>query len=531
VEVVFGLPGVHNLAIFDALSRSPIRTILVRHEQTAAYAADGYARATGRLGVCITTTGPGAANTAAAMGEARASRSPVLHISTQIESRLLAGRSGRWSLHESSHQKDLMDAVARWAASVSRAEAIASMVQRAAHQAFADRRGPAFLEIPNDFLGEDVRWQADEPVRRRRLPPDPDLVGRAGRALTDAKRSVIWAGGGVVSGDAWAALGKVAETLQAPVVTTFAAKGVLPPEHPLLVGFPPHQPEVTKLLAGSDAVLIVGSDLDGMNTQGWRLTLPRPRIAINTVAEDCRRNYAADVVIEADAREALDLLLSTLKPRRSAAGERRVAAARSAAERSLGADKPFAAGLRFVRRIEKALPDGVAVFADMAIPGYWMAAYHRARAPRSFAYPLGWGTLGFAFPAALGAAAAGRRALVVCGDAGLMYAVGDLATAVQERLPIAVLCLNDDGYGMLRFDERERFGRTIASDLQTPDLPALARAFGIEARTVTVAKVGEGVAWALSRPGPTVVEVRGKLEPPLTTSPRWPLKGRKEARP
>jgi acetolactate synthase-1/2/3 large subunit len=531
VEVVFGLPGVHNLAIFDALSRSTIRTILVRHEQTAAYAADGYARATGRLGVCVTTTGPGAANTAAAMGEAKASRSPVLHLSTQIESRLLAGRGGRWSLHESSHQKDLMAAVARWGASVSRAEAIASMVQRAAHQAFADRRGPAFLEIPHDFLGQNVRWQAGEPVRERALPADPDVVGRAGGALAEAKRPVIWAGGGVVSAGAWEVLGQVAESLQAPVVTTFSAKGVLPPDHPLLVGLPPHQPEVTKLLAGSDAALIVGSDLDGMNTQGWRITFPRPRIAINTVVEDCRRNYAADIVIEADAREALELLLPTLKPRRGGAGARRVAAARDAAERALRAEKGFAAGYRFVRRIEKSLPEGVAVFVDMAVPGYWMAAYHRARAPRSFAYPLGWGTLGFAFPAAIGAAAAGRRTLVVCGDAGLMYAVGDLATAVQERLPISVLCLNDEGYGMLRFDERERFGRTIASDLFTPDLPALARSFGIRARSATVAKVGEAVAWAMSKAGPALVEVRGKLEPPLTTSPRWPLKGRKEARP
>ncbi|HEV2686211.1 MAG TPA: thiamine pyrophosphate-binding protein, partial [Actinomycetota bacterium] len=159
VEVVFGIPGVHNLAIFDALERSPIRTIVVRHEQTAVYAADGYARATGRLGVAITTTGPGAANTAAAMGEAHASRSPVLQISTQSESTLLEGRSGRFSLHESPHQRELMDAVARWSASASTAEAIPTLVLRGAREAFAGRRGPAFLEIPHDFLSEPVRWR------------------------------------------------------------------------------------------------------------------------------------------------------------------------------------------------------------------------------------------------------------------------------------------------------------------------------------------------------------------------------------
>src|ERR671919_1379265 len=121
VEVVFGIPGVHNLALFDALRRSSIRTIVVRHEQTAGYAADGYARATGKLGVCITTTGPGAANTAGAMGEARASRSPVLHISTQVETRILDGKTGRFSLHESPQQVELMGAVCNWAARVVRA--------------------------------------------------------------------------------------------------------------------------------------------------------------------------------------------------------------------------------------------------------------------------------------------------------------------------------------------------------------------------------------------------------------------------
>lgn len=521
----------HNLAIFHALASSPIRVVTVRHEQTTVYAADGYARATGRLGVAITTTGPGAANAAAAMGEARASRSPVLHLSTQIESRLLEARGGRFSLHESPHQRALMDAVGVWSATVARAEAIPSLVLRAAREAFAGRRGPAFLEIPTDLLDEPVRWKAQDPLRARAFLPEPETLRRAADVLAEAKRPVIWAGGGAVSSGAGEVLAKVAETIQAPVVTTFAGKGLLPADHPLAVGFPPHQPEVTKLIGASDALLVVGSDLDGMNTQGWRLPMPRPRVGINTVAEDLRRNYSCDVVIEADARETLEALLPMLKPRRGEPGARRVAKVRADADASLRASKGLAPGYRFAQALQKAIPPDAFVVADMAIPGYWAAGYWRAQTPRSFAYPLGWGTLGFALPAAIGVAAAGRRAVAVCGDAGALFAIGELATAVQESLPVVALVVDDGGYGMLRFDEEERFGRSVASDLRSPDFAAVARAFGAHAATASRADLEGTLRWALSRNEPAVVVLKTTMEPPLTTSPRWPLKGKPEARP
>ena len=167
----------------------------------------------------------------------------------------------------------------------------------------------------------------------------------------------------------------------------------------------------------------------------------------------------------------------------------------------------------------------------MGVAGYWLGAYYRAPQVRSFLYPLGWGTLGFGLPAAVGAAASGRRTLAVCGDAGLLFAAGELATAVQEKLPLTILVVNDEGYGMLRFDEEERFGRTFAADLATPDFPALAKAFGVGARACTPKDVGDALAWGFARKGPALIEMRARFAPPLTTSPRWPLKGKKEARP
>ena len=532
VDVVFGIPGVHNLAIFDALRRSKIRTIVVRHEQTAGYAADGYARATGALGVCVTTTGPGAANAAAAMGEARASRSPVLHISTQIATSMLAGRSGRFSLHESPHQQELMAAVCVFSGRVVKAAAIPSMIAHAAQQAFAGRRGPAFVEIPFDEL--DARVPASPkaiPAQPKPIAPSDDEIARAAKSLGAAKQPVVWAGGGVVSAGATDQLVAIAEALDAPVVTTFAAKGAIPAGHPLAVGLPPHEPEVTKLIRASDAILIVGSDLDGPSTQGWRLPLPRPRVAINIESEDLRRNYAADVAIEADAALALPALAGALTPRAPGPGARRVDRVREAVLGALRASKETKVPFAFVEDLRAATPDETFVVGDMAIPGYWTAAYLPANEPRRFAFPLGWGTLGFALPAAVGVAASGRRAVVVCGDAGFLYAPGELATAVQERLDIVVVLVNDRGYGMLRFDEKERFKDTFAADLVAPNFTALAKSFGAKARKSSPKELRRDLTWAVKQRGPVLVALEAEWVPPITTSPRWPLKGKPEARP
>jgi thiamine pyrophosphate-dependent acetolactate synthase large subunit-like protein len=531
VEVVFGIPGVHNLAIFDALRHASIRTVVVRHEQTAGYAADGYARATGRLGVCVTTTGPGAANAAAAMGEARASRSPILHISTQVESRILEGKTGHFSLHESPAQADLMAAVCVWSARVARPEAIASMLARAAQEAFAGRRGPAFIEIPHDFLTTTVsNPRRAVPASRAKPKPKPNEIARAAKTLNGSKHPVVWSGGGVISSGAAAELVAVAELLDAPVVTTFAGKGAISPDHELAVALPPHQPEVTRLISNADALLAVGSDFDAMNTQGWRLRLPRPRVVINVENEDLRRNYAADVAIESDAKAALVALAGALEKQKRG-GARRVTQARSGALKSLRASREFRRPLAFVEKLRKTIPDDAMVVADMAIPGYWTAAYFPAAAPRTFAYPLGWGTLGFALPAAVGAAAAGRKTVVIAGDAGFLFAPGELATAVQEGLDIAIVVVNDRGYGMLRFDEDERFDERFAVDLQTPDFVALAKSFGAKARKTTAEAVDKDLTWALKQKGPALLELDAEWAPPLTTSPRWPLKGKPEARP
>lgn len=535
VTTVFGIPGVHNLAIFEALERSPIRTVLVRHEQTAVYAADGFARTTGRLGVAITTTGPGAANTAAAMGEAKASRSPVLHISTQVSTDVLAGRSGVGALHENPFQRDLMGAVAIWTARASSPSAVPQLIAKAAGEAFSGRRGPVFLEIPFDLLGQACDTRALGDRGPGVLAPDTRAVARAAKRLREAKRPVIWAGGGAVSSGAGDAVRRLAEALDAPVVTTFAGRGIVSDSHPLVVGFPPHQPQVTKLIEESDATVFVGSDLDGMNTMGWRIAFPRPRVSVNMTAQDARRNYASDVVIEADASAALDALVAMLPKRPSGKaatpGATRAKTAATSASRSLAASKTLGPGWRFVKSLRSAVPVDVVTICDMAIAGYWAAGYLGTDAPRRLQYPLGWGTLGYALPASVGSGAAGHRTLVVAGDAGLMFGVGELSTLVQEGLPVCVLVVNDEGYGMLRHDEIARYGAPFADRLSTPDLVAMATAFGVPAKRVTIKGLEAGLRWGLGQDGPSFLELRASFDPPMTTSPMWHRKDGPEARP
>lgn len=534
VGVVFGIPGVHNLALFEALDRSSIRTVLVRHEQTAVYAADGYARATGRIGVALTTTGPGAANTAAAMGEAKASRSPVLHISTQLPTKVLEGRSGKGGLHESPAQRELMAAVSTWSESVSGAGAIPSMISRAVQQAFSGRRGPVFLEIPFDLLEEEISSRAAGTRRATGFEPDTKLLSRAALLLKKAKKPIIWAGGGAI--EAGVALREVAEALDAPVITTFSARGLLPASHPLSVTMPPHQLKVTDLIESSDAILVVGSDLDAMNTMGWRIAFPHPRVSINTVIGDARRNYAADIAIEADAKASLEALAPMLgraaAPKKTSPGAKRVSNAVSPSAKSLTASKKLAAGFAFAKTIgTEAEKANAIVVCDMAVGAYWVGAYSKFEEPRHLQYPLGWGTLGFAIPAAVGAGASGSRVLVVCGDAGAMYAIGELATYAQEGLDVCLLIVNDGGYGMLRADTQLRFKRNFADKLVVPELGKLADSFGIPSKKATKSTLAKALRWGLDLVGPSVIELKTAFEPPPSTSPMWHRRGEKERRP
>ena len=480
VKLVFGLPGVHNLPIWKALRDSEIRLITVRHEQTAAYAADGYARATGRLGVALVTTGPGAANTLAATGEAMAAGSSVLIVATDIPTGLRRPGVYRGVLHETRDQAAMFNPVTKAARTVDATEEIAAAVLESGTTALAAPSGAVYLGIPTDLLHQPAAAEPPATPPPAVWPPlPPSLLERARELLAGAERPLIWAGGGALRSGAGELIGELAVRLAAPVLTTYMGRGVIAPDHPCAVPGPVQAPEVGPLWDEADLVLAIGSDLDGMMTQNWLMPQPPALIAINVDELDADKNYAADLTLIGDARAVLDQLLPAVTPRSGLAElQRRLSALNEAVRDAIADDDEQA--LVFLDAIERVLPVDAVIVADMCIPGYWLGGYRRVPLPRKLAYPLGWGTLGFGFPASLGAALADAGpAVCVTGDGGFLFACGELATVVQERIPVTIVLVDDGGYGMLRFDQSRAGDEQFGVDLVQPDFVALGRAFGL----------------------------------------------------
>ncbi|GAA1248249.1 thiamine pyrophosphate-binding protein [Pseudonocardia aurantiaca] len=521
VELAFGLPGVHNLPVWEACAAAGIRLVGVRHEQAAAYAADGYARATGKLGVAVVTTGPGAANTLGATGEAMTSGAPVLVIATDIPSTLRRPGVYRGVLHETRDQAAMFAPVTKAATTSVAAADLYADVLAAGRTALRAPTGPVYLGVPTDLLNAPVAERTPAaPLPAG--PPEPDLAA-ALALVARAERPLLWVGGGALRAGAGDAVGRFAERLAAPVITTYNGRGVLPPNHPCLVPGPAHVPAIGAVWDKADLVIAIGSDFDGMTTQNWRMPQPPALLAVNIDAADAGKNYRPDHVLTGDARAVTERLAEAV-PQRDGHGElaSSIAGLRAAVTALVRDEEPQAALL--LDALHRLLPPDATVLADMCIAGYWLAAFHQVPGPRRFAYPMGWGTLGFAFPAALGAAAAGTgRAVAVVGDGGFLFACGELATAVQERLPLTLVLVDDGGYGMLRFDQVQAGVPTRGVDLVTPDFGALAAAFGVPAETVD----GFGSAFeaaltkSLDTDGPHLVAVRAVLTPPPSTSPRW----------
>ena len=509
---VFGLPGVHNLAFWKVPEGAPT---VVRHEQAAVYAADGWARATGRLGAAVVTTGPGAANALAAFGEAAAARSPVLLVASEIPQALRRTGRLRGVLHESRDQAGLFRPLAKAVFTPRSDVEVAATLDAAVAAAMRHPRGPVYIDVPADVLGHDAAAPTMVAPWFEPLPADADLDAAA--AVLTGARVVIWAGGGAV--DAEPSVRVLAEHLGAPVVASFGGRGIPPTSHPHAVGLPPHEPEVAELIGRADVLLAVGGDLDGMNTRNWTMPRPPRLVTLDPTSPADAPEWAPDAAVAGRLGDALRGLRDRLPTRPPWAPSDLGAQVRA----RLAADPTSAEAMALVAAVEAARTDETVLVCDMAVAGYWVGGYASAPGPRRLAYPVGWGTLGFGLPAAIGPAAAGHPVIAVCGDGGLAMALGELATLVQERLPVTVLVVDDAGYGMLRYDQARGGDPEVGVDLVTPDFLALAAAFGLPATGVPAIRDGLAVALAkaVASGGPHLVHVPARLIPPRTTSPRW----------
>jgi acetolactate synthase I/II/III large subunit len=507
-EVAFGVPGIHALAIWDGLRTSSIRTVGLRTELSAGFAADGYARTSARPAPLLLSTGPGALISLAALMEAASAHVPVVAVASQIPSDLVG--AGRGFLHELPDQKASFAPVVKWAARAESAGEIPDLLAEAWRLALTPPSGPTFLEIPVDLLaGETDAVVGELDASPPALPlPAADDLDEAARLLADAAAPVVWAGGGVLRSGAWEELRLVAERLGAPVASTYMGKGAFPEDHPLAAGTAMDESAFKQLLEGADVLLAVGTELGAETTGQYSLELSGRLIHVDAEPGRIGATYDAHGLV-GDARAVLGALGERLAgpprddgPGRVAALRQQIAARRG--ERELG----------LLQVIRGALPRDAVTAWDMTILAYWAAAHFPAYESRTFHYPLGSGTLGYAWPAALGAslAAPGRQVLAVAGDGGFNYGLAELAAARQHGLDAKLLLVDDGGYGILREYQHDQFGETTGVDLVEPDFRALVEAFRVPVVSVQPEALGDGLTAALAEDGPAVVHVPVLLE-------------------
>lgn len=514
VRAVFGLPGVQLDWVFDALyeARDAITVYHTRHEQALSYMADGYARTTGQVGVCLMVPGPGLLNAMAGLATAYACSSPVLCITGQIPSNLIG--VGRGVLHEVKNQLDVVRSVTKWAERAMRPEEIPGLVGEAFRQLRTGRPRPVAVEIPPDVLQEtgDVTPITSEPAE----PPagDPGAIEDAARALGAAERPLIFAGGGVAQAEAGEALQQLAEMLQAPVVLSSNGKGALSDRHYLVQ----NMFAARELLPRSDVVLAVGTRLVQPATSPWGLGEGHTVIQMDIDPEEIGRNRRVAVGITADARLGLAQLAARVERCNRIRESRRdelLEVKRNAADVLLSI-QPQAA---FAQAIRDAVPDDGIVVSGMTQVGYWMNHGFPVYRPRTFLTSGYQGTLGYGFPTALGARVGNPAKTVVSvnGDGGFMYNVQELSTMVRHRLNVVTIVFNDNAYGNVRRTQRETFGgRLIASDLLNPDFLALAESFGVDGiRTATPDGLREALSAAIGAGRPALIEVPVEEMPSL----------------
>jgi acetolactate synthase-1/2/3 large subunit len=301
------------------------------------------------------------------------------------------------------------------------------------------------------------------------------------------------------------------------VFATYAARGLLPSGHPLLVDVPAMEPRARAVLRDADLLLVLGSALDGMTTANWSLPRPSRVIDINVASSG---NLEPDVVVAADVRAFVDAIALRLAPRDPWADSPfRI---RDAVRGDAVADERTQQAVQLVEVIEGAWPRENIVVCDMSVGGYWVGGYAAVHHPRHLLYPVGWGTLGYALPAAIGAAATGTPTLAVVGDGGLAMATGELATVFQHQLPLTLLVVDDGGYGMLRFDQSRHGTAHRGVDLHSPDWPSLAGAYDLPCTVVgSVDELNDAVSWSASSGSPRILFLHAALFPPRSTSPRW----------
>ncbi|MDZ7695820.1 MAG: thiamine pyrophosphate-binding protein [Deltaproteobacteria bacterium] len=456
VETVFGIPSIHNLPLYEALRKTPaIRHILCRQETMAAHMADGYARAGHRLGVVITSTGPGTGYVLPAVQEAWGSSSPMLIITTNIPGNKI--EKGTGALHELDHQHRLFDAVTKERFAVRSPEELVSSVHASIRTVFSGRPGPVYLEIPTDLLRKPAPDRVEDTPRTERVSGDME---NALSLLETARQPLVIAGTDAVRARLSDDITALAETLGAPVITSIGGKGIVPEDQWLSFGNGARRGVVRDVVDACDVALAVGTRLRDVDLKRRGLKLPR-LIHMDWDERWVQRNFPAEVVLTGDITRHLEALLTRLVPAPSLKARQdwlRDRKARYETERR--AISEARRELHYLNGIRRVLPRDSVLVADNTLLGYWAEYFYPALHPGSFMGAKGSSIIGFSLAGAMGAKLACPEIPVVAliGDGGFLYGAQELATCVRHGIAVTVIVVNDHRFGIIGHLQKTYYG-------------------------------------------------------------------------
>src|SRR6266481_2880134 len=504
VDTVFGLPGAQIYGLFDAFHQAQLKMIGARHEQACGYMAFGYARASGRPGVFSVVPGPGVLNASAALLTAFGCNEPVLCLTGQVPTQFLG--KGRGHLHEMPDQLATLRTFVKWADRIEYPDVAPAMVSRAFQEMLSGRRGPVSLEMPWDVFTQRAKVAGSKPFDPFPAPlPDPDRIKAAAALIAGSKAPMIFVGSGAIH--AREEILELAEMIDAPVVAFRSGRGIVSNAHELGLTMA----AAYKLWPKTDLMIGIGTRLELPTMTRWPFRpegLKSVRIDIDPVE---MRRFTPDTAVIADSRAGTsDLVAAVKKAGYSRTNGRRAAIreATAAAHQEIQKVQPQMAYLNILREV---LPANAIVTDELSQVGFASWYGFPIFEPRTFITSGYQGTLGSGFPTALGAKVANpdRPVVAITGDGGFMFAVAELATAVQFNIGVVTLVFNNNSYGNVRRDQRQRFeGRVVASDLVNPDFVKLAESFGVAASRVTSPDhFRPALEKALAHGGPTLVVV------------------------
>ena len=507
VDTIFGLPGVQLDGFFNALwsRQDRLRVIHTRHEQATAYMADGYARVSGKEGVCVVVPGPGLLNASAALSTAYACNSPVLCVTGQIKTDLID--HGRGMLHEIHDQPGMIRHITKSAERVTLPSEIPGLVERAFNQLRSGRMRPVEIEVPLDTLFAEEEITLGQPAAARSLvTPDSAALDQAAEILAASKSPIIYSGGGVLRGQAWPELAALAELLEAPVVMSQNGKGAISDRHYLAQ----NQVAELSIRPSSDVALIVGTRFLDNLSQPRPMTAGTKLLRIDIDSEEIHRDVKPDVEMVGDAKAALAGLIERLSTHAGHRPSRKseLEAIKAEANARIFGMTPQG---QFGRAMRDAVPDNGIFVGEMTQLGYWSNFGMPIYEPNTYITPGYQGTLGFGFCTALGVKVAKPDTPVVSinGDGGFGFALNELATMAQHNIAATVLVFNDSAYGNVkRIQEQDLGGRQIASELRNPDYLKLADAFGIAGRQATSPEaLRTHIEGSIKANEPTLIEI------------------------